>query len=335
VADAVGEAQHVVALTTSRAAVRRKRNRRWRRLLRAPSGSASGQSCSATRERGAGPSSTSIASSAASRRCSGVTSAIAPGEARRAEQADAQLGVAPSAFAPAASVAARAGTGSPDIGGLMDPARSAPAGRTAQGRSTRNDRCSAGAGNRCGAGRSADADRGLGFDSGDGSSTMPRSPATIALVMFLADRPRRSDIEHRSREAAAVQARAQSARFQTSKRGASMNDLFSSRRPLRAGDRRLARYRPHDRGRLPGPGARVYISARKAEACDQTAAELSSLGTCVSLPADFSTPEGVKDLVDAFARHEPALDILVNNAGAAWGESFDTFPRRAGTRSST
>ena len=50
-------------------------------------------------------------------------------------------------------------------------------------------------------------------------------------------------------------------------------------------------------------GARVYISARKAEACDQTAAELSSLGTCVSLHADVSTPEGVNTLVDAFAHH--------------------------------
>ncbi|MEP7057894.1 MAG: SDR family oxidoreductase [Caldimonas sp.] len=75
-------------------------------------------------------------------------------------------------------------------------------------------------------------------------------------------------------------------------------------------------------------GARVYISARKAEACDKTAAELSSLGRCVSLPADVSTPEGVKALVDAYARHESTLDILVNNAGAAWGEPFDTFPEK-------
>jgi NAD(P)-dependent dehydrogenase (short-subunit alcohol dehydrogenase family) len=75
-------------------------------------------------------------------------------------------------------------------------------------------------------------------------------------------------------------------------------------------------------------GARVYISARKAEACDKTAAELSSLGTCVSLPADVSTAEGVDALVQAFLQRESALDILVNNAGAAWGESFDTFPEK-------
>jgi NAD(P)-dependent dehydrogenase (short-subunit alcohol dehydrogenase family) len=75
-------------------------------------------------------------------------------------------------------------------------------------------------------------------------------------------------------------------------------------------------------------GARVYISARKSEACDKTAAELSSLGTCVSLPADISTAEGVDALVQAFRQRESALDILVNNAGAAWGESFDTFPEK-------
>lgn len=73
-------------------------------------------------------------------------------------------------------------------------------------------------------------------------------------------------------------------------------------------------------------GARVYISARKAEACDQTARELSELGYCVSLPADVSTMDGVKSLVDAYAAHEDQLGILVNNAGAAWGAPYDEFP---------
>ncbi len=73
-------------------------------------------------------------------------------------------------------------------------------------------------------------------------------------------------------------------------------------------------------------GARVYISARKAEACDKTAAELSAFGPCVSLPADVSTAQGIKALVAAYTRHEPQLDILVNNAGAAWGAPFDEFP---------
>ena len=73
-------------------------------------------------------------------------------------------------------------------------------------------------------------------------------------------------------------------------------------------------------------GARVYISARKADACDETAKELSAFGHCVSLPADVSTLEGAKGLVDAYGKHEKTLDILVNNAGAAWGAPYDEFP---------
>ena len=73
-------------------------------------------------------------------------------------------------------------------------------------------------------------------------------------------------------------------------------------------------------------GAKVYISARKAAACDATAAELGKLGTCISLPADVSTPAGIAGLVAAYSAHEGKLDILVNNAGAAWGAPFDEFP---------
>jgi NAD(P)-dependent dehydrogenase (short-subunit alcohol dehydrogenase family) len=73
-------------------------------------------------------------------------------------------------------------------------------------------------------------------------------------------------------------------------------------------------------------GAKVYISARKAAACDATAAELSALGPCISLPIDVSKMEGIRSLAATLAEREPALDILVNNAGAAWGEAFDTFP---------
>ncbi|NEX64687.1 SDR family oxidoreductase [Noviherbaspirillum galbum] len=73
-------------------------------------------------------------------------------------------------------------------------------------------------------------------------------------------------------------------------------------------------------------GARVYISARKAAACDQTAEELKRHGHCVSLPCDVSTPDGCQELASAYGRNETSLDILVNNAGAAWGEDFDQFP---------
>ena len=76
-------------------------------------------------------------------------------------------------------------------------------------------------------------------------------------------------------------------------------------------------------------GARVYISSRKAEACRETAEQLSrGGGTCVALPMDVSTVEGARDLAAAYAAREPALDILVNNAGAAWLAAFDDFPEK-------
>jgi NAD(P)-dependent dehydrogenase (short-subunit alcohol dehydrogenase family) len=73
-------------------------------------------------------------------------------------------------------------------------------------------------------------------------------------------------------------------------------------------------------------GAKVYITARKAVACDATAAELSAFGTCISLPWDVSSVKQATALAAEFAKHEPALNILVNNAGAAWGAEFDAFP---------
>ena len=76
-------------------------------------------------------------------------------------------------------------------------------------------------------------------------------------------------------------------------------------------------------------GARVYISARKADACQQTARELSQDGgTCVALPGDASTRAGIAALVSALAQHESKLDILVNNAGTAWLAPFAEFPEK-------
>ena len=68
--------------------------------------------------------------------------------------------------------------------------------------------------------------------------------------------------------------------------------------------------------------------SRKADACNQTAAELNEIGPCFSLPADVSTVEGAHALAAAYAQREPQLDILVNNAGAAWGAPFDEFPEK-------
>ena len=73
-------------------------------------------------------------------------------------------------------------------------------------------------------------------------------------------------------------------------------------------------------------GAKVYISARKADACFATAQELGP--NCIALPQDVSTVAGCQALAAQLREHEQALDILVNNAGAAWGEPFEDFPEK-------
>lgn len=73
-------------------------------------------------------------------------------------------------------------------------------------------------------------------------------------------------------------------------------------------------------------GAKVYISSRKADACDATAGELSAYGPCIPLPQDVSTVAGCQALAGKIDDLEGKLDILVNNAGAAWGAPFEEFP---------
>ncbi|HEY9090953.1 SDR family oxidoreductase [Parasphingorhabdus sp.] len=71
-------------------------------------------------------------------------------------------------------------------------------------------------------------------------------------------------------------------------------------------------------------GAKVYITGRKADACEAAAAEMGD--NCIAFPGDVSTVEGCKALAAEIASREERLDILVNNAGAAWGEEYLNFP---------
>ncbi len=73
-------------------------------------------------------------------------------------------------------------------------------------------------------------------------------------------------------------------------------------------------------------GVKTYITARKAEACQQAAVELGSGGECIALPADLSTSAGREQFVAELQARESKLDILVNNAGAAWGAPFADYP---------
>lgn len=77
-------------------------------------------------------------------------------------------------------------------------------------------------------------------------------------------------------------------------------------------------------------GAKVYISSRKADVCEQTARDLGDM--CIALPADVSTIAGCSQLAESLAAREDALDILVNNAGIAWGETFEDFSEKGWDR---
>ncbi len=76
-------------------------------------------------------------------------------------------------------------------------------------------------------------------------------------------------------------------------------------------------------------GARVYISSRKAAVCEEVAAELSKVGTCVALPADVSTESEARRLAEELGARESELHILVNNAGANWGAPYAEYPDSA------
>jgi NAD(P)-dependent dehydrogenase (short-subunit alcohol dehydrogenase family) len=73
-------------------------------------------------------------------------------------------------------------------------------------------------------------------------------------------------------------------------------------------------------------GAKVYISARNAQACTALAGELSPFGDCIAIPADLSKMEEIDRLAAEMRKRERRLDVLVNNAGASWGGAFNEFP---------
>jgi NAD(P)-dependent dehydrogenase (short-subunit alcohol dehydrogenase family) len=75
-------------------------------------------------------------------------------------------------------------------------------------------------------------------------------------------------------------------------------------------------------------GAKVYISSRKADVCDETARRLTEQfgGECISIPANLAELDGIQAFADELSKRERRLDILVNNAGVSWGAPLDQFP---------
>lgn len=86
---------------------------------------------------------------------------------------------------------------------------------------------------------------------------------------------------------------------------------------------------------LQAGASKVYITSRKASACQQACDALNALpnispgAKAISVPADSSKIEGVEHLVKEVSKTTDHVDILFANAGATWGESFDTHPDSA------
>ncbi|KAL9074507.1 MAG: hypothetical protein Q9161_002296 [Pseudevernia consocians] len=85
-------------------------------------------------------------------------------------------------------------------------------------------------------------------------------------------------------------------------------------------------------GFLQAGCSKVYITSRKAAACDSACTALNALSNkrpgaqAISVPADSAKVADVEALVKKVMDTTDHVDILFANAGATWGEKFDTHP---------
>jgi NAD(P)-dependent dehydrogenase (short-subunit alcohol dehydrogenase family) len=79
---------------------------------------------------------------------------------------------------------------------------------------------------------------------------------------------------------------------------------------------------------LAESGADVVLCARKAERCEQAAAELRALGVrALGLGCDIRDPGQIEAVVRRTVDELGRVDILVNNAGTSWGAAPEDVPR--------
>lgn len=81
--------------------------------------------------------------------------------------------------------------------------------------------------------------------------------------------------------------------------------------------------------------SKVYITSRKAKACEEAVEELNKLpnlrpgAKAISVPADSSKVSQIERLVAEVGETTDHVDILFANAGASWGAPFETHPEEA------
>lgn len=83
-------------------------------------------------------------------------------------------------------------------------------------------------------------------------------------------------------------------------------------------------------GFLAAGAKKVYISSRKAKACDEAVEYLNKFakehnlsGTAEAVPADLGNRAGAEHLFNEVSKKESKVDILIANAGATWGAPFE------------
>lgn len=83
-------------------------------------------------------------------------------------------------------------------------------------------------------------------------------------------------------------------------------------------------------GLLQAGCSKVYITSRKASACESACVALNALpnkhpnARAIAIPADSSKASEIERLVAEVKKTTDHIDILLANAGASWGEKFDT-----------
>ena len=74
-------------------------------------------------------------------------------------------------------------------------------------------------------------------------------------------------------------------------------------------------------------GAKLLLTARKADELAAAKAHLSTLGIDASVVvSDVSQPEAIQPLVDTAMAALGHIDILINNAGTSWGSPAEDHP---------
>jgi gluconate 5-dehydrogenase len=79
---------------------------------------------------------------------------------------------------------------------------------------------------------------------------------------------------------------------------------------------------------LAEAGANVVVCGRKAERCEQVAAEIAKAHdvTAIGMRCDVRATAEIEAVVERAMAEFGAIDVLVNNAGTSWGAPAEDYP---------